>query len=169
MDLRLCLRFSDSTRSGAGPRARECRASRGSQAHAQLRSFHAHRPFVAERVAVNARDAGLTVQVSAQNPRADVRLVEMRVESFEPAQALAGIAAALGLEAPRLSASADAGSAATLYEAERKLLEGLRAIPLFQMPASYAAANRVRLFVSPAVTRLGDWRFENVWLSGTAP
>jgi peptide/nickel transport system substrate-binding protein len=124
---------------------------------------------LAERVAVNARDAGLTVQVSPQNPRADMRLVEVRLESLEPAQALAGIAAALGLEPPRQIANTDAGSAAALYESEHKLLEGFHAIPLFQMPASYAASSRVRVFAPPAVTRLGDWRFENVWLSGTPP
>jgi ABC-type transport system substrate-binding protein len=40
-------------------------------------------------------------QVSPQNPRADVRLVEVRLASLDPAQALAGLAAALGLETPR--------------------------------------------------------------------
>jgi hypothetical protein len=98
-----------------------------------------------------------------------MRLVEVRLESLEPAQALAGIAAALGLEPPRQIANTDAGSAAALYESEHKLLEGFHAIPLFQMPASYAASSRVRVFAPPAVTRLGDWRFENVWLSGTPP
>jgi hypothetical protein len=64
--------------------------------------------------------------------------------------------------------SAGAASAAALYESERKLLEGFRAIPLFQLPILYAAS-RVRVYAPPPITRLGDWRFENVWLSGTAP
>jgi peptide/nickel transport system substrate-binding protein len=120
---------------------------------------------IAERVAVNARDAGLTVTVSPENPRADLRLVEVRVNSPDPAQALAGLAAALGIEPP-----ANAGDApAALYESERKLLEDLRAIPLFQLPVLYGAAGRVHLHASPAVTRLGDWRFDNAWLSGTPP
>ena len=119
---------------------------------------------LAERVAVNARDAGLALQVSPQNPRADVRLVEIRVASLDPERALAGLAAALGLEVPGPSASP-----AALYESERKLLDGFRAIPLFQLPVLYGAASRVRVYASPAVTRLGDWRFDNVWLSGTAP
>src|ERR1039457_5687391 len=38
---------------------------------------------LAERVAVNARDAGLSVQVSPQNPRADLRLVEVRLASLD--------------------------------------------------------------------------------------
>jgi peptide/nickel transport system substrate-binding protein len=123
---------------------------------------------LAERVAVNARDAGLAVEVSPQNPHADVRLVEVRLASLDPAQALAGLAAALGLQdaaAPAESAS----SPAALYESERKLLEGCRAIPLFQLPLLYGTASRVRVHTSPAITRLGDWRFDNIWLAGTAP
>ena len=119
---------------------------------------------LAERVAVNARDAGLTVQVSPQNPRADARLVEVRLSSLDPARALAGLAAALGLEAP-----VPAASPAALYESERKLLDGFRAIPLFHLPMLYGVAGRVRVYAPPAVTRLGDWRFGDVWLSGTAP
>jgi peptide/nickel transport system substrate-binding protein len=122
---------------------------------------------LAERVAVNARDAGLTVQLAAQNPRADVRLVEVRLASLDPAQALASLAAAFGLPAP--PQAEDAVSPAALYECERKLLDGFRAIPLFQLPVLYGAASRVRVYAPPAVTRLGDWRFDNVWLSGTAP
>lgn len=121
---------------------------------------------LAERLAVNARDAGLVLQVSPQNPRADARLVEIRLRSLDAAQALAGIAAALGLAAPAVPA---APSPAALYEAENKLLEGFRAIPLFQLPLLYGAASRVRVYAPPPITRLGDWRFDNTWLSGTAP
>jgi peptide/nickel transport system substrate-binding protein len=120
---------------------------------------------IAERVAVNARDAGLTVKVSAQNPHADVRLVEVRVNSLDPAQALAGLAAGLGLPAPDESAA----SPAALYESERKMLEDFRVVPLFQLPVIYGAAARVHLYAPPPITRLGDWRFDNVWLSGTPP
>jgi peptide/nickel transport system substrate-binding protein len=120
---------------------------------------------LAERVAVNAHDAGLAVRVSPQNPNADVRLIEVRLASLDPERALAGLAAALGLEvAPNSSASP-----AAHYESERKLLDGFRAIPLFQLPVLYGAASRVRVYAPPPVTRLGDWRFDNVWLSGAAP
>ena len=52
---------------------------------------------IADRIALNARDAGLAVSVAPQNPDADVRLVEVRIASSDPARALAGLAAALGL------------------------------------------------------------------------
>jgi ABC-type transport system substrate-binding protein len=120
---------------------------------------------LAERIAVNARDAGLAVQVTPQNPRADVRLVEMPLDSCDPERAFAGLAAAFGLESARMSSSAPAA----LYEAERKLLDGFRAIPLFHLPVLLGVSSRVRVYAPPPITRLGDWRFDNVWLSGTAP
>jgi peptide/nickel transport system substrate-binding protein len=119
---------------------------------------------LAERVAINARDAGLIVQVSPQNSQADLRLVAIRVPSLDSARALAGIAAALGLEAPGQALSSE-----VLYESERKLLEDFRAIPLFHLPDLYGAASRVHVFSPPPIARLGDWRFENLWLSGTPP
>ena len=128
--------------------------------------------LLAERVAVNARDAGITVQVSPQNAHADARLVDVRLDSLDPAKALADLAAALGLVASAASgasSSSPAASAAALYESERKLLEGWRAIPLFHLPVLFGAGGRVRVYAPPAVTRLGDWRFDNVWLSGTTP
>jgi peptide/nickel transport system substrate-binding protein len=119
---------------------------------------------LAERVAINARDAGLTVLVSPLNPQADLRLVAIRVPSLDPARALAGFAAALGLETPGLALSSE-----VLYESELKLLEDFRVIPLFHLPDLYGAASRVHVFPPTPIARLGDWCFENVWLSGTAP
>jgi peptide/nickel transport system substrate-binding protein len=119
---------------------------------------------LAERVAINARDAGLTVLVSPQNPQADLRLVAIRVPSLDPARALAGLAAALGLETPGPALSSE-----VLYESERKLLEDFRVIPLFHLPDLYGVASRVHVFAPPPIGRLGEWRFENLWLWETAP
>jgi peptide/nickel transport system substrate-binding protein len=119
---------------------------------------------LAERVAINARDAGLTVLVSPQNPQADLRLVAIRVPSLDPTRALAGLAAALGFETTSITLSYE-----VLYENEHKLLEDFRVIPLFHLPDLYGATSRVHIFAPPPVARLGEWRFENLWLSGTAP
>jgi peptide/nickel transport system substrate-binding protein len=108
---------------------------------------------LADRIAVNARDAGLTIQVSPQNKQADVRLVERRLHDLDPARALASLPAPVQ----------------TLYESERKLLEDFRVIPLFHLPDLYGASSRVRVYAPPPITRLGEWRFDNLWLSGTAP
>ena len=120
---------------------------------------------IGDRIAVNARDAGLTVQVSPQNSQSDVSLVELRLSSLDAARALVNLAPVIGLEALQpVGPSSEA-----LYVSERRLLEDFRVIPLFHLPEFYGAGSRVRVFQPPAVTRMGDWRFENVWLSGTAP
>jgi hypothetical protein len=121
----------------------------------------AERP-IAERIALNARDAGLTVSVVSQAAGADVRLVEVRIGSLDPALALAGLALSLGLsEPPR------ADTPGALYSAERALLEGFRVIPLFHLPDAYGVNPRVK--GRPGITPLGEWRFENLWVEGGRP
>jgi hypothetical protein len=117
---------------------------------------------IAERIALNARDAGLAVSVAAQGGGADVRLIEMRIAAAEPARPLAGIATMLGLAPPAQADSADA-----LYNAERALLDGFRVVPLFHLTDVYGVAARVK--GGPGISPLGAWRFENLWLEGGRP
>lgn len=112
---------------------------------------------IADRIALNARDAGLVVPVSAQSVNADVRLVEVRMASSDPARALAETAADLGLAEPSRSDTPEA-----LYNAERALLDGFRVIPLFHLPRVFGAGPRVK--GGPGITRLGEWHFENLWV-----
>ena len=117
---------------------------------------------VADRIAVNARDAGLMVTAAQANAAADVRLVEMRIASAEPWQALAGLAASLGLAEPPHSGTPEA-----LFAAERGLLADFRVIPLLHLPYVYGVGPRVR--GGPGITPLGEWRFEALWLEGARP
>ena len=117
---------------------------------------------VADRIAVNARDAGLLVTAAPGNPPAEVRLVELRITSVEPWEALAGLATSLQLPEPP-----HAGSAEALYAAERNLLADLRVIPLLHLPYVYGVGPRVR--GGPGITPLGEWRFEKIWLEGGRP
>jgi ABC-type transport system substrate-binding protein len=117
---------------------------------------------IADRIALNARDAGLHVSVTSQPENADVRLVEARVASADPWRALGGLAVSLGLPEP-----ARCDSPEQCYAAERALLEGSRVIPLIHLPDVYGVVPSVR---GPAgVTPLGEWRFENLWLEGGRP
>ena len=117
---------------------------------------------IAERIALNARDAGLAVSVVPQAAGAGARLVEVRIGSSDPALALAGIAVSLGLPEPPRAASPEA-----LYAVERALLEGFRVIPLFHLPDVYGVNPRVK--GRPGITPLGEWRFENLWVEGGRP
>jgi hypothetical protein len=115
---------------------------------------------IADRIALNARDAGLTITPPAAT--GDVRLVEVRIVSTDPARALASVAAALGLPDPSLAAGSE-----PLYAAERALLDGFRVIPLFHLPDIYGVSPRVK--GGPGITPLGEWRFENLWLEPARP
>ena len=117
---------------------------------------------IAERIALNARDGGLAVSITSSNPSAEVRLVEARITSADPYQALVRIAATLGLPEPARGDSPEA-----LFAAERALLEGFRVIPLFHLPDVYGVSPRVR--GGQGITPLGAWRFENLWLEGNRP
>jgi len=117
---------------------------------------------IAERIALNARYVGLQLSVIPQAANADVRLVEARVASSDPSKALAGLAAAFGLPEPAHTDSMEA-----LAAGERALLQDYRVIPLIHLPDIYGVGPRVR--GGPGITPLGEWRFENLWLSETRP
>ncbi len=89
---------------------------------------------VAERVALNARDAGLTIQPTT-SASGNLRLLEFELQSEDPAIELARIAASLGV------AHIDASKPEALYEAERSLLD--RVIPLVHLRETYGIAPRV--------------------------
>ncbi len=112
---------------------------------------------IADRIALNARDAGLAVPVSVQSGNPGVRLVEVSIASSDPSRALAEAAAELGLAEPAQSDTPEA-----LYNAERALLDGFRVIPLFHLPRVFGAGPRVK--GGPGITPLGEWRFENLWV-----
>ncbi len=118
---------------------------------------------IADRILLNARDAGIAVSVvQGGAANADIRLLEARIASTDGAHALAALAAAFGLPEP---ASTDSPEA--LYAAERAVLETFRVIPLVHLPVIYGAAPRVR--GGPGISPLGDWRFANLWLETPRP
>jgi ABC-type oligopeptide transport system substrate-binding subunit len=112
---------------------------------------------IADRIQLNARDAGLAVSVIPAGGNADVRLVETRIAFADVPHALASIAAALGLAEPP-----GTGSPEELYAAERDMLDHFSVIPLFHLPVVYGASTRVQ--GGPVITPLGEWRFDSLWL-----
>jgi peptide/nickel transport system substrate-binding protein len=108
--------------------------------------------LIAERIALNAREVGITVQVSLSGAE-DIRLMRAVLPSPDPATSLAEIARELGL--PQPAAQAPRGkSVEDFYQAEHGLLEGYAVIPLFHLPLASAASGRVRGW-EPG--QLGEW------------
>jgi peptide/nickel transport system substrate-binding protein len=91
---------------------------------------------VAERVALNARDAGITIQPTT-NAGGMLRLIEWPLQSADAAAELARIAATLGVD------HIDSSKPEALYEAERSLLN--RVIPLVYLRETYGIAPRVHI------------------------
>jgi peptide/nickel transport system substrate-binding protein len=107
---------------------------------------------IAERIAVNASEAGLVLR--AGRGVCDVRLRRLPLMSSEPRRALDAYAAMLGASIPQTSSA---------YEAEFALLKAFRVIPLFHLPLVYALRDNVRNWTTPS-------RLDDVWLeSGTKP
>ncbi len=122
--------------------------------------------LVAERVAVNANDAGATLKTvpSTQNIAVpDIELVRLRLPSTDPAVALSELARtdrlALTTEEtidPRLS-TIDA-----VYHATVAALQDHWAVPIAYVPVAYAVSSRVRdCFRSLD----GSWQLDNVWFA----
>ena len=143
-------------------RARELR-SEVPRAPAQTLGYDAADPLarvIAERIALNARDAGITLQTTTSGT-SDIRLVRLSLASLNPRVALLTVAASAGLSAPKFTGN----SAEDLYQAESGILRAQRIIALFQLPVGYA--------LSPAVKdwnqdRDGSEHLENVWI-GSKP
>jgi ABC-type transport system substrate-binding protein len=118
---------------------------------------------IAERIALNARDAGLAVQV-APGPRGELHLATAEMVSLDPSVALGQAALALGLPEPPRAETPEG-----LHQVENALLEGYRVIPLFHLPDTWAVTPQVRTWRGPAVNRLGGWQLEDVWLEPGKP
>jgi peptide/nickel transport system substrate-binding protein len=112
--------------------------------------------LIAERIALGAREIGLTLQVSLSGPE-DIRLVRVTLPSPDPATSLREASRQLGLPPPTVRSNA----VEDLYQAERMLLDQHVVIPLFHLPLASAAGRRVRDW-DPDPT--GAWRISDVWL-----
>ena len=158
-------------------RARELRASfpAGVPGAAQPLRLRVDAPgdlfkLMGERVAVNARQANLTVQValpaSGNNspaPAVGLHLFAWRYDSLSPHAALQAFVKQL-LDGEDLTANAT--DPEQLFAQERRLLEERRILPLVLLP-EYAGirANVHNWNASPS----GDWRLADVWLDSEEP
>lgn len=117
--------------------------------------------FLAERIALNARDAGLTLRPSS-SPSADLRLAQIPLSSLDPWVSLNHLVNELGMMAPPMKGH----SIEDLYAAEQALLVSGRIIPLFHLPASYASGRDLRGW---AVRGDGSLDLAGAWLKGGQP
>jgi peptide/nickel transport system substrate-binding protein len=120
---------------------------------------------VAERVALNARDAGITVQPTA-NPNSTLRLVEWPLESTDAATELRRIAE--HVELPDGAGHLDSSKPESFYEFERSLLDEHRIIPLIYLAESYGIAPRVHFQPSATSSDTFTLHLQDAWIQPSA-
>ncbi len=113
--------------------------------------------LLVERIALNARDVGLSLQPSTSRST-DLRLVRLSIVSTDPWIGLANVATVANLPI----GDAGGNSVQDLYRAEQALLATQRLIPLFHLPATYASAKFLRDW---SVGADGSWRLADAWLT----
>jgi peptide/nickel transport system substrate-binding protein len=124
---------------------------------------------IAERIVVNARDAGIALVagtnagVAQSSAGFDAQLVRMRMVSSHSRDALAGFQAVLapmaGLDLSPLPAAL---TSEQIYGRERAIVGSFRVVPLVWLPQVYGLGSHVRDWKAPAA---GDgWPFADVWL-----
>jgi len=116
---------------------------------------------IADRIALNARDAGISIQVSS-NIATDIRLARVRIDSLDCQLALSRVAQALGLPEPAVSGA----SAEDLFSAESSLLRSKRVVPLLHLRAAVGLSSSVKNWKeSPD----GSWHVSDVWMEADRP
>lgn len=125
---------------------------------------------IAERVAVNARDAGILVQPisestlatqspSQSSPQSSPKIVSIRLDSSDPQAALADVVAVIDpAQVPRVLS---AKTIEDLYQTERALLDDFRLVPIAHVPQSFVLSQRVRNW---SMKREGGLPLDNVWV-----
>ena len=117
--------------------------------------------IAADRIALNAKDAGITLQlVNSDNP--DIKLVKIALPSADSETALDELARDFQLPAPAFANS----SVSTLYSAETALLQTRRVVPIVYLRTAVAFRSNVHGLKSLAD---GSWQLDNVWLSAETP
>lgn len=117
--------------------------------------------LVAQRIALNARDAGITVQIFSGGA-ADARLVRADLISLDPRIALRGLSQTLGFPLPQFKQY----SVEDLYTAENQLLQSQRVIPLLHLRTAIAIqANVHDVDEQPD----GSFDLKNAWLETAQP
>jgi peptide/nickel transport system substrate-binding protein len=117
--------------------------------------------IAADRIALNAKDAGITLQlVNSDNP--DIKLVKIALPSADSETALDELARDFQLPAPTFANS----SVSTLYSAETALLQTRRMVPIVYLRTAVAFRSNVQgLKLLPD----GSWQLDSVWLSAETP
>ena len=157
-------------------RARELRAEAGSILPFSI-AYDSADPLmkqIADRIAVDAREAGITVQdfgdlrvntISGRSAiNVDAVLLRLPLSSLDPAAALYEIADDFAIPSDGVSAIVRSARPEDLVEAERKALADYRVIPVAHLSqVVWTNGNTHNWLQLPN----GEWRLDQLWVEGT--
>jgi peptide/nickel transport system substrate-binding protein len=138
---------------------------------------------VAERIAVNAREAGITVTsiaipavqsppanaARAEKPKYDARLMRVNLVSPLPRPALAALLASFASELGSVDSTVpETADAAEIYAREKAALETWRVIPIAHLPRVYGLGPRVRNWSIPPGAAMNGLPLADIWLKREA-
>ena len=131
--------------------------------------------LLGERVAVNARQAGILVQVvnravlhtatTSSDPATSIHLFSWHYSSLSPRVELESMVSTLKFGNSN-EAAVSSSDPEQLYAREKKLLEERHVLPLVALPEYVGLSQRVRDWM-PA--RCGEWHLADVWLDLPEP
>jgi ABC-type transport system substrate-binding protein len=130
---------------------------------------------IAERIAVNAREANITVQPfgeknlsldSLATTSAQAVLVKLPLASESSNAALAQVAMLSNASNSQDAAIPSAAIPETLYAAERELIQEFRVIPIAHVPQIYWLSSRLKNWSQP---KEGGWALKDAWLESDRP
>jgi ABC-type transport system substrate-binding protein len=129
--------------------------------------------LAAERIAVDAREAGITVQpyaeshlyskVARSSMNADAVLLRVPLQSLDPSVALAARMDDLGLPLESTPAILGATRPEDMLEIERKLLESNRVLPVAHVPQVLWLNNTAHNWQQELN---GAWNLDQLWMEG---
>jgi peptide/nickel transport system substrate-binding protein len=151
-------------------KAKQLVAKPGQPRPALMLSYDASDPLagsMAERIAVNAREAGIAINASNQPLNSDVRLMRFSITEPVPGEALTNL-----LQFFRLTDAGSLSSAASiesLYAAESAALSDHWVIPLFHVPEIFGLSPRLKTWTTTGIDSFGGWHFDDMWLEIEKP
>jgi peptide/nickel transport system substrate-binding protein len=129
--------------------------------------------LVAERIAVDAREAGIVVtpygeshtnsRAARASINADAVLLRVPLESVDLPSALAARSEGLGLSPASNAAILGATRSEDLFEIERKLLDGFRVLPVAHVPQVLWLNSSAHNWQQLAN---GAWQLDQLWVEG---
>lgn len=129
--------------------------------------------LVAERIAVDVREAGIIVQpygdphvttkAGRKTLNADAVLLSVPLPALDPSAALAGFADSLDLSQNLFGSVLSAGRPDELLNAERKILEGFRIIPIAHLSEALWLNSTAHNWQQLPD---GEWKLDQLWVEG---